>query len=165
MLRGLGIVAVGVLLAGIVTGCTRTEKFDVTVRNGTQSSLTLALTKDGPPFEPLWASPEDLAIQSPNAEEKHGYVVLAPGKEGDVSVQGKFDRGTRGYLRVYRGDLQVSEMNAIKSNSPNRLDIILAPGRNVFVIVDARGRLEEQRNGDGEGSAAPATPATPATRP
>jgi hypothetical protein len=161
MLRVFEIVAVAGLLAAFVSGCARTEKFDVTVRNSTHSSLTLALTKDGPPLEALWASPEDLAIQSPGAEEKHGYVVLPPGKEGDVSVQGKFDKGTRGFLRVYRGDLQVSEMNAIKSDSPNRLDIPLSPGRNVFVIVDPRGRLEEQR--DGEASAA--APAMPATRP
>jgi hypothetical protein len=162
MHRCIGIVAVAALLAAIITGCSRTEQFDVTVRNSTQSSLTLALTKDGPPFDPLWASPEDLAIQSPNAEEKHGYVVLPPGKEGDVSVQGKFDSGTHGFLRVYRGDLQVSEMNAIKPDSPNRIDLKLSPGRNVFVIVDAHGRLEQHR--DGEMPAAPGPAAMPSTR-
>ena len=156
--------SVSLLLAAIVTGCARTEKFDLTVRNSTTSPITLALTKDGPPYEPLWASPEDLAIQSPNAEEKHGYVVLPPGKEGDVSVQGKFDKGTRGFLRVYRGDLQVSEMNAIHSSSPNRLDIPLPPGRSVFVIVDAHGRLAEQRDGETSASAEP-MPTMPSTRP
>jgi hypothetical protein len=161
MLRSIGIVGPAVLLATLVTGCARTENFDVTVRNSTRSSVTLALTKDGPPFEPLWASPEDLAIQSPGADEKHGYVVLPPGKEGDVSVKGKFDSGTRGYLRIYRGDLQLSEMNAIKADSPNRLDLRLSPGRNVFVIVDAGGRLAEQR--DGDASARPASPASPAS--
>jgi hypothetical protein len=162
MLRGIGLLAVAALLAAIVTGCTRTEKFDVTVRNSTQSSLTLALTKDGPPFEAVWASPEDLAIQSPGADEKHGYVVLPPGKEGDVSVEGKFDKGTRGYLRVYRGDLQVSEMNAIRSDSPNRVDLPLSPGRNVFVIVDTHGRLAEHRDGE---ASAPAPMPMPSTRP
>jgi hypothetical protein len=160
MFRGIGIVGAAVLLVTLVTGCARTENFDVTVRNSTTSPVTLALTKDGPPFEALWASPEDLAIQSPKAEEKHGYVVLPPGKEGDVSLQGKFDKGTRGYLRVYRGDLQVSEMNAIKSDSPNRVDLPLSSGRNVFVIVDTGGRLAEQRD-DG----APATPGSPTSRP
>jgi hypothetical protein len=147
MLRRLGLGSLFTLLA-VLTGCARTESFDVTVRNGTKSPLTLALTKDGPPFEPVWASPEDLAIQSPTADERHGYVVLPPGREGDVSVQGKFDHGTRGYLRVYRGDLQVSDMNAIASSSPNRLDLPLSPGRNVFVIVESRGRLAEEREGD-----------------
>ena len=149
------------LLLAALTGCARTEQFDVSVRNDTRSPLTLALTKDGPPFEPLWASPEDLAIQSPRADEKHGYVVLPPGKEGDVSLQGKFDSGTRGYLRVYRGDLQISEMNAIHATSPNRLDLPLSPGRNVFVIVQSAGRLAEQRDGEAPAAAA----SMPATRP
>jgi hypothetical protein len=158
MLHTLGFATIAACVFAL-TGCTRTEKFDLTVRNDTKSPLTLALTKDGPPFEPVWASPEDLAIQSPRADEKHGYVVLPAGKEGDVSVQGKFDNGTHGILRIYRGDLQVSQMNAIHSSSPNRLDIPLSPGRNMFVIVDdSAGRLAEQREGE---AAAPAS----ATRP
>jgi hypothetical protein len=156
MLRFLGLVPLTSSIF-LIAGCTRTENFDVTVQNGTTAPLTLALVKDGPPFESLWASPEDLAIESPRADEKHGYVVLPPGKEGDVSVQGKFDKGTRGYLRVYRGDLQVSEMNAIHTSSPNRLDLPLSPGRNMFVIVDSRGRLAEQR----EAGAPPAATTQP----
>jgi len=77
------------LFLAALTGCTPTQSFDISVHNQTNNPVTLWLTKDGPPFEPLWASPEDLAIQSPGADEKHGYVVLPPGKEGDVSVQGK----------------------------------------------------------------------------
>jgi hypothetical protein len=125
----------------IVAGCSRTDKFDVSVKNETTSPLTLALTKDGPPFEQLWAAPEDLAIASPRADEQHGFVVLPPGKEADVSVEGKFEAQTRGYLRVYRGDLPISDMNAIGKASPNRLDLLLTPGPNHFVIVDADGKL------------------------
>src|SRR4029079_14894785 len=80
-------------------GCTRTEKFDISVRNDTDRPLTLALTKDGPPFEQLWAAPEDLAIESPHNDEQHGYVVLPPGRHADVSLAGKFEGSTRGYLR------------------------------------------------------------------
>ena len=87
--------------------------------------MTIALTKDGPPFERLWAAPEDLAIESPKADEQHGYVVLPPGREADVSVEGKFDRGTRGFLRVYRGEPDISGMIAIGPVSPNRLDVPL----------------------------------------
>ena len=122
-------------------GCARAERFDIVVRNDTRDPLTLALTKDGPPFERLWASPEDLAIESPRADEAHGYVVLRPDGEAEVSVEGRFDRGTRGYLRVYRGDLPISDMNAIGPASPNRLDLPLRPGPNRFVIGDAGGRL------------------------
>ena len=141
--------ALSISFATVVTfltiGCARTEKFDVSVRNETRTPLTLALTKDGPPFEHVWAGPEDLAIESPRADEQHGFVVLPPGREADVSVQGKFDRGTRGYLRVYRGDLQISDMTAIGPASPNRLDLPLTPGPNRFVIDDTTGRLEAGR--------------------
>jgi hypothetical protein len=133
-----------IAVAGIsllLVGCARTDKFDVSVRNDTAGPLTLALTKDGPPFERVWAGPEDLAIESPRADEQHGFVVLPPGKEADVAIEGKFDRGTRGYLRVYRGDLQISDMTAIGPASPNRIDLPLQPGTNRFVIADANGRL------------------------
>lgn len=129
------------ILLTIVAGCARTDKFDISVRNETSNALTLALTKDGPPFEQLWAGPEDLAIESPHAEEEHGFVVLPPGKDADVSLEGKFDAQTRGYLRVYRGDLLISDMNAIGKSSPNRLDLLLTPGPNHFVIIDAGGKL------------------------
>jgi hypothetical protein len=144
-----------VALASIwLVGCARTEKFDITVRNDTGGPVTLALTKDGPPFEHVWAGPEDLAIESPKADEEHGYLLLPPGKEADVSVEGKFDRGTRGYLRVYRGDLQISDMIAIGPVSPNRLDVPLRPGANRIVIGQEQGRLAEVR-GEGAPTTAP----------
>src|SRR5687768_6703592 len=111
-----------------VTGCSRTDTFDISVRNDTAGPLTLALTKDGPPFERMWAGPEDLAIESPRADERHGYVVLPPGRVADVTVKGRFDAQSRGYLRVYRGDLQISEMSAIGPASHSRIDLILTPG-------------------------------------
>lgn len=134
-----------VLACAALVGCSRTDTFDISVRNDTTGALTIALTKDGPPFERTWASPEDMAIESPKADEKHGYVVLPSGREADVTVTGKFDGGTRGILRVYRGDLQISDMNAIGKGSPNRLDLPLTPGRNRFVIADTDGRLAEGR--------------------
>lgn len=144
-----------------LTGCARTDTFDLSVRNETPGPLTLALTKDGPPFERIWASPEDLAIESPRADEQHGYVVLPPGREADVTVKGKFDSQTRGFLRVYRGQLNLSEMNAIGPASQNRLDLLLRPGVNRFVIVEVAGRLAEA--GEVPGRAATTTgPSEPA---
>ena len=128
----------------VVGGCARTETFNITVRNDTPSPVTLALTKDGPPFERVWAAPEELAVESPQADEQHSYLLLPAGREADVpAVTGRFDGGTRGYLRVYRGDLGISDMSAISRNSPNRLDLPLQPGANRFVIGDVNGRLVE----------------------
>jgi hypothetical protein len=135
------------LACASLVGCARTEKFDITVRNDTGGPVTIALTKDGPPFERMWAGPEDLAIESPKNDEQHGYAVLPPGRSADVSVQGKFDRGTRGYVRVYRGEPDLSGMVAIGPVSPNRLDVPLRPGANQIVIGESQGRLVQQRGG------------------
>jgi hypothetical protein len=127
-----------------LVGCTRTDQFDITVRNETTGPVTIALTKDGPPFEQVWAKPEDLAIESPRADEKHGFAVLAPGKEADVSVTGKFDSNTRGYVRIYRGDLRLSDMIAMSPTSPNRIDLLLRPGVNRLTVGEEGGRLIEK---------------------
>lgn len=156
----LGIIA---LASASLVGCARTEKFDITVRNETAAPLTVALTKDGPPYERTWAGPEDLAIESPRNDEQHGYVVLPPGRVAEVSVEGKFDRGTRAYVRAYRGDLDISGMLAVNPVSPNRVDVPLRPGVNEIVIGESKGRLVQQRGN--AGAPAPAADAAPATRP
>jgi hypothetical protein len=123
-------------------GCSRTETFNISVRNDTPDPVTLTLAKNGPPFERVWASPEDLAVESPEADEEHSYLLLPPGREADVpAVTGRFSGGTRGFLRVYRGDLDISDMNAIGPVSPNRLDLPLKPGANRFVVTQSGGRL------------------------
>lgn len=132
--------ALGIGMAALA-GCARTEAFDVVVRNETAQPVTLVLTKSGPPYERLWASPEDLVVESPDDDERHSFVVLEPGREADVSLAGRFARGSRGLLRVYRGDLDLSAMSAISRVSPNRLDLPLRPGPNEFLITDRGRRL------------------------
>ena len=171
-MRFVHVLAVVAVASALLVGCARTETFDITVRNDTGGPVTIALTKDGPPFERMWAGPEDLAIESPLNDEQHGYAVLPPGRSADVSVEGKFDRGTRGYVRVYRGDPDLSGMIAIGPVSPNRLDVPLRPGANQIVIGESQGRLVQQRGGpaadvaaETEGPAeatAAAQPASPA---
>lgn len=126
-------------------GCARKEAFDIVVRNETRGAITVALTKDGPPFEALWAGPEDLAIASPRADEQHGFAVLEPGQEADVSLEGRFQSGVRGYVRAYRGDLLISDMTAIGPASPNRIDLPLRPGINRIVVGEENGRLVHKR--------------------
>ena len=151
----LGLVAV----CSAFGGCSRTETFNILVRNDTRTPVTLTLAKNGPPFERVWASPEDLAVESPAADEEHSYLVLPPGREAEVpTVTGRFSGGTRGFLRVYRGDLDVSDMNAISPASPNRLDLPLKPGTNRFVIAQSGGRLVAAKQ-DAPASPVPATTA------
>ena len=146
------------LLAG---GCNsaRTEQFDIEVRNQTDQPLTLSLAKDGPPYEVAWATPEDLAIESPRRREDwentpSGMSLLPPGKTASIrKLAGQFDPGTRGYLRVYAGDLSVSEMLARTIGSPNRVDVPLVPGFNDITIVTHEGHIKAKVDQPAPGSA------------
>src|SRR5947208_4082271 len=103
------LLVVGLLAAG---GCasTRTDTFDIEVHNQAGQALTLSLAKDGPPYEPTWATAQDLAIESPKRREEWKNAVsgimgpLEPGKTAYVQkLTGKFDSGTNAFLRIYAG--------------------------------------------------------------
>src|SRR4051812_1794919 len=134
---------VSCLAVPALVGCspTSTERFDVTVRNDTPNPLTLALVKDGPPYEAAWATPEDFAIDSAHRREdwagKTGRLNgLPPGKTAEVrGLTGQFEAGTRAFLRVYNGDLTVSQMLSKGPDSPDRVDVILVPGANELTVV------------------------------
>ena len=137
------LVVLPLLVASFLVGCSsaRTERFDVTVRNDTPRPLTLALVKDGPPYEAAWATPEDFAIDSSRRREewagKAGRLRgLPPGKTAEVAgLTGQFAAGTRAFLRVYNGDLTVSQMLSKAHDSPDRVDVILVPGANDLTVV------------------------------
>ncbi|QOV89586.1 hypothetical protein [Humisphaera borealis] len=128
-------------------GATRTDSFDIDLRNATGQPLTLSLAKDGPPYEPSWATPQDLAIESPKRREQwsggpSGMAALPPGKTASVKgLRGQFNPGVNGYLRVYAGDLTISEMLSREKGSPSRVDLMLKPGANKFVIAEKAGSL------------------------
>src|SRR5438552_12672165 len=76
------------LLCLLLTGCHNYESrtYDVTVHNRTAEPITIWLTKDGPPYEAGWLSPEDLAIESPRQNENReiGGVIVAAGKSASA---------------------------------------------------------------------------------
>ena len=135
---------------GALTACgctsTRTDTFDVEIRNDTSGPVTLSLAKDGPPYEPTWATPEDVAIESPKRREEwagpSGMGVVPPGKTASVKgLTGQFDSGSHGFLRAYAGDLTISQMLSKGSGSPDRVDVPLAAGANRIVLVERSGRI------------------------
>jgi hypothetical protein len=142
------------LLAGLTAvGCSsaRTETFDVEVRNNSIHPLTITLAKNGPPYEQAWASPEDLAIETPKLRERRdqwqgsaaGMTMIPPGKSAGVSkVQGRFAPETKAYLRIYTGDLTLSQMLARSAGNPLRLDIQLTPGTNRLIVNDTPGGIK-----------------------
>src|SRR6187402_2072808 len=92
------------LLAG-VCGCTTSKRtYDVTVRNELDKPATLWLTKDGPPSEEKWRSPEEIAKMKTIDDLVLSGVVVQPGKTASTGpVVGTFRSGTNGVLRVYVG--------------------------------------------------------------
>jgi hypothetical protein len=113
--------------------------YDITVHNATRAPVTIWLTKDGPPYEDGWWSPEDLAMLSPkqNAAHEVGGVIVEPGKTADaINRKGRFEPQTNAILRVYRTGGGFNDLLAISHDSPSRTDVKLRPGRNDLEIDD-----------------------------
>ncbi len=129
----------------LVVGCgPALRTYDVSVKNETAQPLTLALTKDGPPYEEAWASPDDIAAGrvKMSADARMGYATIPVGAtRGVKDLPGKFDAGTHALLSVYRGaDLTIRDMIATKPG-PNRQDVLLKPGPNRYIVRDREGAL------------------------
>ena len=129
------------------TGCaTRTDTFDVSVRNETAQPIIVWLTKSGGPEEEGWRSPESIAINYVVEEEPLGGVSVPAGKSATTGKRkGKFLPDSHAVLRVYKGPMTMSEILANGSDSPNRADSVLYPGVNRVSVVDADGKLKVNR--------------------
>ena len=130
-------------VALISTGCaTRTETVDVSVRNDAAQPVTVWLTKMGGPEQEGWRSPESIAINFVVGEEPIGGVIVPPKSTARTGKRsGKFDPESYPVLRVYRGEMKLSEMLANGKDSPNRADVVLNPGPTRLVVVDEGGKL------------------------
>ena len=134
------------------SGCaTRTETFEVSVRNESASPVIVWLTKLGGPEEEGWRTPESIAINFVVEDEQMGNVLVEPGETGETGKEkAKLDKDSRAVLRVYKGEMKMSEMLANGSDSPNRADTFLNPGMNQFTVTDADGKLTLTRTGQGQ---------------
>ena len=114
-----------------------TRTYDITVRNDSTRPVTLWLTKTGPAYEQGWKSPEDLAIESPKANEPIGAIPVPVGKTAYTGkLTGRFRSDVDAVLRVYVGLHSFSELLAISRGSSDRLEIALTPGKNDLVVTD-----------------------------
>src|SRR6185312_15046167 len=81
----------------LLVGCSTTRTFDIEVKNETGTPLTVGLVKEGDPFEPEWASPEDAAIaqQQPIA---YMWAAIDTGKTATMGpVKGEFNSKAKAY--------------------------------------------------------------------
>ena len=138
------------LVASLVAapGCagTRRETFRIVVKNQTPEPITIGLAKVGQPYgrpyEELWASPEEAAVESTGPAAGRWGVVVEPGKTATAGpVEGSFERTSRGTLRVYSGARSLTQVVAVSRGHPWRLDLPLRPGDNAFTIREVRGKL------------------------
>lgn len=130
-----------------LAGCADNRTYQIAVRNETTQPITVGVVKDGGKYEPQWASPEDVVVRT-SGEDERGWnsVVVPPGKAGTAGpVMGNFAGGAVAELRVYTGDLQLSDVLAISRYSPNRLDVPLDPGRNAIIVREEKGKLMYER--------------------
>src|SRR5438105_8000436 len=134
------------LLSG---GCQeiRQRAYEVTVKNESDIPVTVWLTKEGGLYERGWKSPEDLAIETRNANEQIAGFVVRPGENAGIGpVTGQFTPHARAVLRVYLGAHGVSELLAISRGSPDRRDYELSPGFNGFQVVNRDGMTLVERS-------------------
>lgn len=128
-----------------LVGCssTREYSFDISVRNASDGPITIWLTKEGPPIEQGWRSPEQVAIQSPGHEERIGGVLVPPGKAASTGqIKGKFAPGSSAWLRIYEGKYSsFSDLLAVSPKSSKRVDQYLDPGVNRLVVKKRNGKI------------------------
>ena len=137
-------------LVALLVGCGgRSQSYRVIVHNESPRSVTVWLAKSGPPEEAGWKSPETIAIESLGSDEPLGGVIIPPGKTGETgTVRGRFPEGVDAILRVYLGQHTLDDLLAISRDSPNRIDVVLAPGRNELTVRDHRGATVVERGGE-----------------
>jgi hypothetical protein len=131
------------LLLVSVLGCADSRTFNVSLKNDTSLPIVAWITKTGGPYEPLWRSPEDYAIERPGgAKDQTTGVYVQPGERiGPTKITGQFDKGVAAVLRVYLNPRSINDVLAIGPNSPNRVDVQLEPGVNQFIASNANGKL------------------------
>jgi hypothetical protein len=150
MKQGL-LLAVWLAVVALCVGCSTTEtrRYDVTVRNETGRTITLWLTKDGPPEQAVWRSPEQVAMSRSVYDERLGGITLPAGKTAFTQeVKGDFRPESLAWLRVYEGQFKsLSDLLAVSPRSPLRTDFALSPGRSYLVVREGGAKLTVESEG------------------
>ena len=138
-----------ILLLSLVVGCSATRKYDIRVQNRTSEPITVGMVKEGGPYQPSWAAPEEAAIRQAKPDQSQWHVI-PPGEElSSGTVAGRFYSDSRAMLRIYEGTPDTDEVLAISPGQPNRIDEVLRPGRSVFVVTERNGQITATTREDG----------------
>jgi hypothetical protein len=141
-MRGMKWMSVVALFAVVLVGCSSspsappTKSFSVEVHNQSDRPVTLWLTKDGPPAEEGWLTPEKV-IESTD-KLKYDLAFVPAGKTGFTdSITGVFPKGTNAVLRVYEGEKEVFDL----AKATTHVDAVLKPGSNRFSVIEENGSI------------------------
>lgn len=137
------------LCSVLAIGCAETRTYEVSVRNQSQKPMTVWLTKTAGPYEKNWKAPEELAWQHLSDDEAFNGLTIPPGKTGYTGkVHGSFNAGSAAVLRVYIGVTNYNETLAMSKGDPNRVDLMLKPGKNSFIAVPDEANVKLERVAD-----------------
>src|SRR5687768_3205089 len=105
-MRGMKWIACLMILATAASGCA--PSYQVEVKNQASQPVTLWLTKDGPPPEEGWYSPEQLGVIPEESRPPYDLAIVPPGRTGTTEpMSGEFPQGTNPVLRVYEGEKEL----------------------------------------------------------
>jgi len=131
-------------VALMVIGCASKGTYQVSVQNDSNRPVTLWLTKDGPPAEDGWRTPEEL-VAMPSDQRKYDLAFVPPGRTGYTGkVSGRFPEGTNAVLRVYEGEKEIFDL--AKASPTTRTDYVLKPGSNNLIVTERAGRIVVEPN-------------------
>lgn len=134
-----------VLLASVLIGCAQERTYQVSLVNHTDQPITFGMVKEGEPLERKWMSPGTLMAYGDEPDPTM-WGAISPGRTAvSKPVSGKFDSGARAYLEVFLGKLDLYGVMAVSRGQPDRLDLLLRPGLNRFVITDDGGHFTGSR--------------------
>ena len=121
--------------------------YQVELKNQTSQPVTLWLTKDGPPAQEGWLSPEQLAAMPPDAQPRYDLAIVPPGRTATTEkMSGEFPKGTNAVLRVYEGEKELFHIvEDAKAGKEQRVDQVLKRGMNRFTLVERDGQMVIQR--------------------
>jgi hypothetical protein len=138
----LTVAALAALLVFMLVGCNSTSRsYTVMVKNEATRPVTLWLTKDGPPAEEGWLTPEQ--IVNHNRELRYDLAFVPPGRVGITDkMSGEFPQGTHAVLRVYEGEKEVYDL---AKAGPSHSDYPLKPGTNRLRVTERDGQLVVER--------------------
>ena len=127
------------------------QTYQVQLHNLCAKPICVGLIKQVPPgvrleLEEGWTSPENILRAAPALADRHWGTLIQPGQTTVIGpAVGSFPPEVYAALRIYEGNATVEELTTYRRTDPDRLEIMLWPGKCSYVISKANGKLAAKR--------------------